>query len=44
MADQEVVQATTYVWMRNRELSPLYERLERIGASLDCLDIIRELL
>ncbi|MGI6631979.1 MAG: LysM peptidoglycan-binding domain-containing protein [Bacillota bacterium] len=44
MADQEVVQATTYVWMRNRELSPLYERLERIGASLDCLDLIRELL
>lgn len=44
MADQEVVQATTYVWIRNRELTPLYERLVVLGVSSDCIDLIRELV
>lgn len=44
MADQEVVQATTYVWMRNRELMPLYERLLVLGVSSECLDLIRDLV
>lgn len=44
MADQEVVQASTYVWMRNRELSPLYERLVIVGGSLECLALIQELI
>ncbi|HHX27808.1 MAG TPA: SafA/ExsA family spore coat assembly protein [Firmicutes bacterium] len=44
MADQEVVQATTYIWMRNRELSPLYERLLVLGVSSECLDLIRDLV
>jgi len=44
MADQEVVQATTYVWMRNRELAPLYERLLVLGVSSECLDLIRDLV
>jgi spore coat assembly protein SafA len=42
--DQEVVQATTYVWMRNRELSPLYEKLLVMGVSSECLDLIRDLV
>ncbi len=44
MADQEIVQATTYVWMRNRELSPLYEKLLVLGVSSECLDLIRDLV
>lgn len=43
MSTSELSQMSTFVWSRERELLPVYERLLTLGSTTDCLDLIQEL-
>ncbi len=43
MPDQQLTEASVFVWSRERELVPVYDRLLTLGATSDCLEAISEL-
>ena len=43
VSTSELSQMSTYVWSRERELVPVYERLLALGSTTECLDLIQEL-
>ncbi|MGE5578569.1 MAG: SafA/ExsA family spore coat assembly protein [Bacillota bacterium] len=43
MSTSELSQMSTFVWSRERELVPVYERLLALGSTTDCLELIQEL-
>lgn len=43
MPDRQLTEASVFMWSRERELVPVYDRLLTLGASTDCLEEIREL-
>lgn len=43
MPDRELTEASVFMWSRERELVPVYDRLLVLGATTDCLAEIKEL-
>lgn len=43
MADQQLTESSVFMWSRERELVPVYDRLMTLGATTDCLQEIQEL-
>jgi spore coat assembly protein SafA len=43
MPDRELTEASVFMWSRERELVPVYDRLLVMGATTDCLSEIQEL-
>lgn len=43
MADQQLTDSSVFMWSRERELVPVYDRLMTLGTTTDCAEEIKEL-